>query len=102
MIDNKPVGRRRVVESFELHEALIVIQRDQPLQPRPVRFAGLFLCFSYSNITFPYVFSVAQGERVRTHIIYLVSEQVADFIVTAVNGQVDIPLSRRRGPTGSG
>ena len=85
---------RRIVEPFEFHEALIVIQRNQSLQSRPVRFAGLFLCFSYSNIAFPYVFSIAQGDGVRTYIVHFVREQVGDFLKTAVDGQVDILLCR--------
>jgi len=90
----KPVGGRRIVEPFEFHEALIVIQRNQSLQSRPVRFAGLFLCFSYCNIAVPYVFTIAQGDGVRTYIVHFVREQVGDFLKTAIDGQVDIPLCR--------
>ena len=90
----EPVGGRRIVEPLEFHEALIVIQRNQSLQSRPVRFAGLFLCFSYGNIAFPDVLPIAQGDGVRTYIVHFVREQVGDFPKTAGDGQVDILLCR--------
>ena len=95
MVDGvKPVGGRRIVISFEFHEALIVIQWNQSLQSRPVRLAGLFLCFSYGNVALPYIFSITQGDGVRTHIVHFVREQVGDFLKTALDGQFDILLCR--------
>ena len=90
----KPVGGRRIVENIKLHEALVVIQRNQPLQSRPVRLAGLYRDFSQSDINFPDVFCVAPGDGVRTYIVCFSREQCADFPKTAVNGQLDILLCR--------
>jgi hypothetical protein len=90
----KSVGRRRIVENIKFHEALVVIERNQSLQSRPVRFASLSRFFPKSNIDFLHVFSVAQGDSVRTYIVYFVREQIADFLKTTVDGQVDILLCR--------
>ena len=90
----KSVGARRKIEDFKLHEALIFVQRNQSLQSRPMRFAGLFLGLSLSSIDLRYLCPAAQSDRVWTFIVYFVREQAADILIAALTGQVDILFCR--------